>query len=43
MFKFALYNELALLRYDSVSLGKWFPKFRRKLNGFIFKVKHFFS
>jgi len=41
MFKFALYNDLALLKYDGVSLGEWFSKFRRKLNAFIFKSQAF--
>jgi len=41
MFKFVLYNDLALLRYDGVSLDEWFPKFRRKLNAFIFKSQAF--
>jgi len=38
---FALYNDLAVLRYDGVSLGEWFPKFRRKLNAFILKNQAF--
>lgn len=41
MFKLALYNDLALLRYVGVSLGEWFQKFRRKLSAFTFKSRAF--
>jgi hypothetical protein len=41
MFKLALYKDSAVVRYDGVSLGEWFPKFRRNLMPSFSRVQEF--